>query len=394
MEILDSVEPFHGQRPTNSELRLLLVTPRFPPELGGTEIHTAEVARRLAEGGARVTVLTADRSGRVRLRDQVLEDRGLRDNLRVIRVRAWPSHRDYYFAPAMYGLITRGEWDVVHIHSYHTLIAPLAMAAALRARLPYLLTFHGGGHSSALRHGLRSVQLALLRPLLVRADQLVVNSEFEARFYAHHLNVPPSEFVVVPNGSDLPRPSATELAPRDPNLIASVGRLERYKGHHRVLEALPLVLEHRAQIRLWIAGSGPYEKQLLALAHRLGVREHVEIRPITAGQRQTMAHELSRAALVVLLSEFESNCMTVLEAAGLGLSVLVADQTGLAELAREGLARAIPLQSTPEEIASAILHQLDNPHTPSRAEIPTWDDVSDRLLRLYEGVLQARNSPQ
>jgi glycosyltransferase involved in cell wall biosynthesis len=381
-----------GQRRMSSELRLLLVTPRFPPELGGTEIHTAEIAKRLAASGVRVTVLAADRTGSVRSRDQVL-DPGWRDTVRVIRVRAWPSHRDYYFAPAMYRLITRGEWDIVHIHSYHTLVAPLAMGAAFRAGLPYLLTFHGGGHSSSFRDRLRSLQLALLRPLLMRADRLIVNSQFEAGFYAHHLNLPPSEFVVVPNGSDLPRAPATQLPPKDPNLIASVGRLERYKGHHRVLKALPHVLEHRPQIRLWIAGAGPYERELLKLARRLGVGEHVEIRPITAGQRDHMAHELSRAALVVLLSEFESNCMTVLEAAGLGLSVLVADQTGLAELAQDGLARAIPLQSTPHEIASAILHQLDNPHSPSPATIPTWDEVTERLLRVYDGVLNARSSP-
>jgi glycogen synthase len=391
MEILNSVESVRGQPRTSRKLRLLLVTPRFPPELGGTEIHTAEIASRLAASGVSVTVLATDLTGRVDPGDQE-SDPPWEDTIRVIRVRAWPSRRDYYFAPAMYSLITRGEWDVVHIHSYHTLVAPLAMGAAWRAGLPYLLTFHGGGHSSPLRRPLRDLQLKLLRPLLMRADRLIVNSQFEARFYADRLSLQRSEFAVIPNGSDLPRTPATQLPPKDPNLIASVGRLERYKGHHRVLEALPHVLRRRPQTRLWIAGVGPYESQLVKLARRLGVAEHVEIRPIAAGQRHTMASELSRAALIVLLSEFESNCMTVLEAAGLGLSVLVADQTGLAELAQEGLARAIPLESTSDEIAAAILYQLDNPYSPAKAQIPTWDEVAKRLLRLYDGVLHARSS--
>jgi len=374
-------------------LRVLLVTARYLPELGGTEIHTHEIARRFAAEGLDVTVLTTtlQRGQRVSGTDDRAESRDTHQLPHVVRVRAWPAKRDYYFAPAIFNIIARGNWDVVHIHSYHTLVPPLAMLAALRGGHPYLLTFHGGGHSSHMRQAFRGPQMALLRPLLVRADRLIVNSQFEASFYAERLARPASEFVIVPNGSDLPRrPSADARSATDRSLIASIGRLERYKGHHRVIEALPYVLEQRPDIRLWVAGSGPYEQQLLSLARDLGVEEHVEIRAIPAHDREKMADELSRPALIVLLSEFESHCMTVLEAAGLGLSVLVADQTGLAELAREGLARAIPLSSTPREVARAILHQLDHPHLPTAGKIPTWDDVASSLLALYRDVLQER----
>jgi glycosyltransferase involved in cell wall biosynthesis len=42
----------------------------------------------------------------------------------------------------------------------------------------------------------------------------------------------------------------------------SCGRLERYKGHHRVIEALPLVQQTVPDATLHILGSGPYEKEL------------------------------------------------------------------------------------------------------------------------------------
>ncbi len=44
-------------------LRILLVTARYLPNVGGTEIHTYEVARRLVAAGHDVTVLTTDLSG-------------------------------------------------------------------------------------------------------------------------------------------------------------------------------------------------------------------------------------------------------------------------------------------------------------------------------------------
>ena len=51
----------------------------------------------------------------------------------------------------------------------------------------------------------------------------------------------------------------------------SVGRLERYKGHHRILRALPAILAQEPNARLVLVGSGPYEQPLRAMASQLGV---------------------------------------------------------------------------------------------------------------------------
>ena len=74
------------------------------------------------------------------------------DGVLIRAVRAWPANRDYYFAPRIWREMAREPWDVIHIQSYHTLVAPLAMLRALTLRIPYIVTFHGGGHSSGLRN--------------------------------------------------------------------------------------------------------------------------------------------------------------------------------------------------------------------------------------------------
>ena len=57
-----------------------MVCPRFLPEVGGTEAHTHEVARRLAAtGDFEVTVLTTDRSRQLPPREVI-------DGVSVIRV--------------------------------------------------------------------------------------------------------------------------------------------------------------------------------------------------------------------------------------------------------------------------------------------------------------------
>jgi glycosyltransferase involved in cell wall biosynthesis len=366
----------HERRP----LRVLLVTPRYAPEIGGVENHVREVARRFAASGCSVRVLTTDRSGSLPKLEVV-------DGVSVQRVRAYPRGRDFYFAPEIYRKVraARVDTDVVHVQSYHTFVAPLAMLAAARTRMPYLLTFHGGGHSARSRTLLRRAQWGVLRPLVRRAAKLIAVARFEVDHYGAVFRVPRSNFQVVSNGVDLVPPAG--LRPPEDTRIVSIGRLERYKGHQRVVAALPLVLSERPDVRLWIAGSGDFESELRHQAEELGVTDRVEIYAIPAVERERMAGELAGAALILLLSEYETQPLAILEAAALGRPALVADTSGLTELAERGLAVSIPLDSSPQAVAAAILEQLNTPHVPPPVELPSWDDCARELLDVYSTVV-------
>jgi glycosyltransferase involved in cell wall biosynthesis len=329
-----------------------------------------------------VTVLTTDLQGTLPLEEQI-------EGVTVRRVHAYPAGSDFYWAPDLRRLIATGQWDIVHVQSYHTFVAPLAMLAAWRANLPYVVTFHGGGHSSRWRHRLRGVQHWALRPLLARAQRLIAVAQFEIEFWSRRLRLPADRFVFIPNGSDLPQlavPSYRVKTGR--TIIASIGRLERYKGHQHIIAALPYILQQIPNAHLWIAGTGPYEGTLQELAHQLKVADHVEIRAVAATDRLSMAEELSQAAVAMLLSEYETHPIAMLEAAALGLPVLVADTSGLRELAARGLARAIPLASTPEQVAAAVLDQVHAPCRPPAISLPTWDECAAQLLSLYRQVVQ------
>ena len=374
---------YHPARPTvgvavmaarTPNLRVLQVTPRFAPSVGGVETHVLEVCRRLPCEGIKVAVLTADETGSLSAREVL-------DGIAVQRARAFPRGRDWMLAPALADMIRSGGWDVVHVQSYHTLVAPTAMAAAARARIPYILTFHGGGSSSRVRMSMRAGQLRALGPLLRRARALVAIADFEIREYGPLIGVAPSRWVKIPNGADLP-PGVTEI-PSHGRLIMSVGRLEPYKGHRRVIAALPRVIEREPDARLWIAGSGPDEPILRRLAAKLGVADRVEI---GGTDRTTMAGRLKGADVMVLLSDFETHPLAVLEAASLGIPAVVADNSGMAELAKQGFARAVSLGGPPEAHAEAILRAMnDAPHGPV-GEIPTWDGCARELAALYQAV--------
>jgi len=360
--------------------RVLMVTPRSPLLQGGVERHVMETSKRIAAGGAEVEVLCTEPGGPATA-DEV------RDGVRIRTVRSWPANRDWCLAPRLWKEMSRQPWDVVHIQSYHTLVAPLAMLRALTLGIPYVVTFHGGGHSSGHRNKARTSQRRLLAPLLSRAAKLIAVARFEIDEYGGELGLGPEHFALIPNGTDLAF-AATGAAPRHNGqaTIASIGRLEKYKGHHRVIEAFPEVLKLKPETTLSVVGSGPYEDDLRHLADELGVAERVRFTSTPADQPTAMAELLSGISVVVLMSEFETHPLVALEAAAAGCRLLVADASGLGELAREGFARAIPLDESAEEIAHAVVEELALPPQDKRPNLTSWDECADELQSLYRSL--------
>jgi glycosyltransferase involved in cell wall biosynthesis len=269
------------------------------------------------------------------------------------------------------------------------LVPVLAMAAAIRSRIPFIVTFHTGGHSSPVRSRIRYLQWRLLAPLLRRADMLIAVSRFEAAYFQRVLSVPADRIVVIRNGGSLPRTAAVD-APTGPPLLTSVGRLERYKGHHRLIAALPHVLQHYPEARVRILGTGPYKAELEAHAARLGVAERVEIGYVPGGDRAAMAKAISESTLIVMLSDYEAHPVAVMEALTLGRPVLVSRTSGLTELADDGLASCVPATANAQATAAAIVDLLRSPPAPTQITIPTWESCTDELRDVYAGLTATR----
>lgn len=358
--------------------RILQVTWSYFPYMGGVPTHAYELATRLARRGFDVTVLSTDPMGTL-AREEMAE------RVRLIRVPAFPKDRDYYFAPDIFKVIARERWDLIHLQGAHNFVAPTAMLAALRTQTPYVVTFHSARHASAVRNALRPIQWRVLSPLLRRAAHLIAISEQEATYFQKLLQVQMDRFSVIPNGFDLPIPD--DAPPKqDSGLIVTVGRLDPLKGHQRLIEAMPKVLEQRPDARLLIIGSGDYEANLRARSQALGVAERVEIRAIPPIARAEMAKVLKQAGIVVFMSYSENSPIAAREAIAMGCSVLTTYVSGLSVLADKGMAQPIPVESTPQEIADAIVRQLRHPFVPQDIDLIKWDDCVTAVTEIYDRI--------
>lgn len=105
-----------------------------------------------------------------------------------------------------------------------------------------------------------------------------------------------------------------------------------------------------------------------------------------ATRRQALGALMKSSDVVALMSDYEANPLAVMEALALGRRVVVADTSGLSELASEGLATAVAPKASPRELAGVLARvaALPDPIPPG---LPTWDDCADQLLALYEEIV-------
>lgn len=376
--------PVGGNRgPRRQEgFRVAMVASRYAPMLGGTETHVQEVAQRLAARGVDVTVLTTDLTG-------TLAPSERQGQVLVLRFRAWPRFGDVYASPGLARAIAIGGYDLVHVQGIHTFLPVLALRAARRSGAATVVTFHTGGHSNRVRTAMEGAHWRALRTVLRPVDAFVAVCRFEVGLFSRALAIDEARFDVIANGADpLPVSDSTPRFAGDP-LVVSVGRLERYKGHHRLIAAMPTLLARSPGARLVIVGTGPYDAHLHDLAARLKVAHAVAFTSFDRGERAELGSLVAAADLVALLSDYEAHPVAVMEALALGRKVLVAETSGLAELTAHDLVRAIPLGAHPNAIADAIVRSAGllggvAPH------LASWDDCANDLLAVYERVLDSR----
>jgi glycosyltransferase involved in cell wall biosynthesis len=369
------------------EIRVLQVCARFLPDIGGTETHVYETTRRLNRmPGLRVDVLTTDRTGD-RPRREILE------GTRVRRVRAWPVDRDYYVAPGIRSAIQHGAYDLIHCQGIHNAVPLIAMTAALRAEVPFVVTPHTGGHSSQARNRLRERQWRAIGPLLRKTRRLICVAEFEAEMFARTAHVPAEKIVIVPNGVMIEVPTAGRGPDPGRPTVVCVGRFERYKGQHHLVAAMPTLLKMVPGTRLTLVGSGPAEGALRRQAAGLGVADQVTFMQIPLADRAAMADLLAGAHVVSLLSDYEAHPVAVMEAIALGRPVVVAPTAGLGELARNGFAASVRDPSDSEEVARALAPHLTSAGAAEAHAAGerldrgigalTWDECASRLAEIY-----------
>ncbi|WNV85112.1 glycosyltransferase family 4 protein [Umezawaea sp. Da 62-37] len=354
-------------------MRVTLVTPGFPPELGGVEAHTGHLVRELTALGVGMRVLTARRG----LRRPLSETR---DGVQITTYPAWRT-RVMSISPGLLFAALRAsrDADLIHVHSYH---ATCGFATLIGFRAPVVFTphYHGGGHSTGavlLHRGYRFVGKLVFRA----AHAVICVSRAERDLVVRDFPATATRTGVVPNGVDLAALRAAEPFPGEPRTIVSLGRLEPYK---RVATLLRALVDIPPDVQLVVIGDGSQLEELRELTGDLRVAERVRF---TGPLSTTDVHRWLRTARVLVsLSEHEAFGMAPVEAAAAGAGVVLSDIPAHREITADHLGTMATLTGTrPSDVAAAVTARLDATER-TEADVPGWARIARQTLAVYHSV--------
>jgi len=347
---------------------IALLTQCFPPDRGGIETTMGEMAMAFHQAGQKVVVLADHIRGGMAEPD-------------------WPFPVQRFGGPRFWRrarkarALARLAPDVIWADSWKSLETLPARGPRVPARGPRVVVM-AHGNELLRQAGGRGGRMA---SAFARADVVVANSRFTAGLMEGlHGGV------VVVNPSIRP-PQAAPRQPQ-PGHILSLGRLEARKGFDMVIRALPSL----PGARYTIAGSGPDEARLRALAAECGVASRVAFagsvdeatKSALLGQAEIFAMPVRREGLSV-----EGFGLVYLEAAWFGVPSLaglaggaadavVQNETGLlvegsdAAAVRDGLANLLADHALRERMGAAAQLRVRQNFT--------WESVLPAYLRLLE----------
>jgi glycosyltransferase involved in cell wall biosynthesis len=200
---------------------------------------------------------------------------------------------------------------------------------------------------------------------LKHAHRIVTLSDFMRREYLRH-GCDEARVVCVPYGGDRPTASTPVAAHDVRGALAFVGRLERLKGVHVLLEALPLAAARAGRaISLAVLGEGPERGNLEAQARAL-MASHQGISVRFDGRVDARARDerLAAADLLVVPSLWpEPLGLVGLEAARLGVPAVAFDVGGIRQWLTPGESGMVAPGDPPtaQGLAEAIGAALSDP---------------------------------
>jgi phosphatidyl-myo-inositol dimannoside synthase len=325
--------------------RVLVLTPDFPPEIGGIQHLLHRVVSNWSRSDATVVTLGPRRAAR----------NGA--SFDEVRVPAGPlGHRAdvAVLNTAAFAAARRIRPDVVL--NGHVVTAPAAAAIARVLGTPFVQYVYG----QEIAYRRRLADLAFRR-----ASAVIAISRHTAE---HAASITPSLRVeVIPPGVDLPSMARPEprRAGSTPTVV-TVGRLvERYKGHDVMLRALPLVAARIPDVRWVVIGDGPRRSEYARSAAALGVARWMTLAGAVDGaERDRILDTADVFAMVSRLTAAgggEGFGIVYLEAGAHGLPVVGGRAGGAVDAVIDGVTGLLVEPEDHVAVAAAIVDLLGHP---------------------------------
>lgn len=378
-------------------MRILLVTSKYLPSVGGLETAVRELNRHLQQAGHETLIVTNRHSRKLSPREQIdgTEVRrffftsGL-PKLTPVQLMKYPAR--LAAAPgALLGLrrtIAEFRPDVVNLHFVgHP--TPYLLAALGGSNIPLVVSLHGEDVETDLEHS--ASRRKWFRQAVALARAVTSNSAYllgRATTFAPEIL---ERATVVGNGCTFSDAAAASVQHQRQTVLC-VSRLVHKKGIDILLQAFQMLERSERTPELVLVGDGPEMAALRSLAEALGISGTVHFEGKLAGE--SVATLMRSADVYCLPSRKEPFGIVLLEAMSFGLPIVATAVGGVPEVLEDGRLGYLVPSENPATMADAIKQALENgpPCSPEDLmrhvrERYDWNVIASRFIEVYERAI-------
>ncbi len=317
--------------------------------ISGAEKHVVVLSERLRQRGHSVTALCPPGGW-------------LPDQLRQAGVEVIESGmHGLHFGPAavrLSQLIRKNKIDLIHSHL--TCATYYGYLFSRLTQCPAISSVH-----------VRSRDFVYRRLFPQRNNHIITVSDWVREAFLGH-GVSPDHVHTIYNGTDFlnedeagsPGSLQTDLPvraefslPQKAELIGIFARVDEFKGHPLLVEAMSAIIARRPQAYLLCVGSAAPEIQtsLWETASKLGIAERIRF----TGVRNDVKRIMAETDVVTLPSKYEACSMAIIEAMAMGKPVVATRAGGNPELIEDGQTGRL-IERDPASLSEAVSALLEN----------------------------------
>ncbi len=347
--------------------KVAVLTKYFYPVAAGIETNTLETYSVMAKNGWDVTIHT---SKDTHTEKDVYSDY---EEYRGLKIKRYSFGRFGYMPEIDYSLV-----DVVALHNFDMfphfilLVRYLLMKLAGKKKFGLVLTPHGGFNPewsifSKLQVIIKRTYHFTLGTLLINlvVDRMRAVSEWEKEEIIKK-RVSPDKVLVISNGledeafADVEKYASREIKLKVKGFgkyIIQIGRVYPIKNYETTLEALTKVNPNLNYVIAGPISSDEYKQQLDRLIKKLGLEKRVFFAGVIRGVDKY--YLIKHSVAMVHMAIWESFCNVVHEGMSQGKVCIVADNTALPLLIKDGVNGFCVETKDQKTLANRIEYVLD-----------------------------------
>ena len=200
--------------------------------------------------------------------------------------------------------------------------------------MPLVIHVHSVEADRAGAGGNRDI-VAIERFGMYIADRIIAVSEYTRQVLVREYGIPPEKIEVVHNGVEKLTDPAMPAQP-DAFRVSFIGRITRQKGPTYFLHAARKILDKNEDVRFVMAGTGDLLPLAKSLAHKLGIADRIHFPGFL--DPSGVQSLLATSSVYVMPSVSEPFGIGALEAAQLGVPVVLSRYSGVAEVMPDAIA--------------------------------------------------------